>query len=107
MSADATVTLRRARAADAIAIKRVAQRDCAPVPHGDVFVAERDGRILAWVEHASGRIAADPFHPTADLVALLEVRRAQLATARPAEARPRGVVFFTGRRRRTAAATTG
>jgi hypothetical protein len=43
---------------------------------GPALVAERDGRILAALSVADGRAIADPFAPTADLVALLRLRAA-------------------------------
>jgi hypothetical protein len=52
-----------------------------PLPTaGPVLVAERDGQILAAYAPADGRAIADPFSPTADLVALLRLH----ATAAPA-----------------------
>ncbi|HET6505699.1 MAG TPA: hypothetical protein VFG42_02810 [Baekduia sp.] len=48
---------------------------------GPVLVAERDGRILAALSVADGRAIADPFAPTADLVALLRLRAAAESSA--------------------------
>ena len=54
-----------------------------PLPTaGPVLVAERDGQILAALSPADGRAIADPFSPTADLVALLRLHAtADTATA--------------------------
>jgi hypothetical protein len=71
------VTIRRAVAADARALERLAQLDCGRVPAGEVLVAEVGGELLAAVSVASGAVVADPFRRTADIVALLRVRAAQ------------------------------
>jgi hypothetical protein len=69
------------------------------------LVAERDGRILAALSVADGRAIADPFAPTADLVALLRLRAAADSSAATSRSAPRGVrellrrVGATARRR--------
>ena len=59
-------------------------------------MAEADSRMLAALPLGSGRPIADPFEPTSELVALLELRRLQIETAeagRPARAhRLRGLL---------------
>jgi hypothetical protein len=72
------VTVRYAVGDDDRALARLAQLDSASRPHGPSLVAESDTRILAALPLGSGRPIADPFEPTAELVALLEFRRAQL-----------------------------
>jgi hypothetical protein len=81
------LTLRIGRGEDAAAIARVAGRDSTSPPEHQVLVAEVDGSILAWIELATGRSAADPFHRTAHLVRLLELRACQLRPQRPAAIR--------------------
>ncbi len=65
------VTLRLATGSDGAALKRLAQRDCRPLPPGPHLVAERDGRIDAAISLASAEMVADPFLRTAELCELL------------------------------------
>lgn len=82
------VTLRCAEAADAAALKRLAELDSAAQLSGPVLlVADRDGVLLAAMALASGRVIADPFRPTAALVELLRARERQLRA--PARTRRR------------------
>src|SRR5690242_19451589 len=76
------VVIRPAYPDDAAALERLARLDSRRPLDGPVLVAERDGRLLAALGTATGRHIADPFSPTADLVALLEVRAADTARAR-------------------------
>ena len=66
-------TIRPARHGDSDALLRVAGRDCAAVPAGELLVAEQRGEILAALAPATGLAIADPFAPTADLVELLRL----------------------------------
>jgi hypothetical protein len=88
------ITIRSARPTDVDAIRRLAALDSRRVPGGDVLVGEVAGRIVA--AHGATGTVADPFLPTADVVALLRVRagRAERAAGRrrhllPHLARPR------------------
>jgi hypothetical protein len=72
------VTVRYAVGDDERALARLAELDSAAWPHGPALVAESGARIVAALPLGSGRAIADPFEPTAELVALLEFRRAQL-----------------------------
>jgi hypothetical protein len=72
------VTVRYAVGDDERALARLAQLDSASRLAGPALVAESGTRILAALPLGSGRAIADPFEPTAELVALLELRRAQL-----------------------------
>lgn len=76
-SMDALI-IRPAYPDDHAALERVARLDSRrPLSRrGPALVAERDGRILAALSVADGRAIADPFAPTADLVALLRLRAA-------------------------------
>lgn len=82
------VTIRRAFPDDAADLARLAALDSRRPLRGDVLLAERDGRILAALSPADGRAVADPFAPTADLVALLRVRAAPAARTTTARALP-------------------
>ena len=72
------VVIRSASAHDDDALAGLAQLDSALPLAGHVLVAEVGGRTVAALEVATGRSIADPFTPTIDLVALLEVRSARL-----------------------------
>jgi hypothetical protein len=69
-----TVTIRRAGSEDAVAIKLLAMLDSTAPLRGPVLVAESAGLVLAAISLEDGRVAADPFFPTADLVGLLRAR---------------------------------
>jgi hypothetical protein len=75
------ITVRRSTPADQRALERLAALDSAPTPSGPALVAVADSRMLAALPLGSGRPIADPFEPTAAVVALLELRAAQLAGA--------------------------
>jgi hypothetical protein len=75
---DTNVTVRHAHAGDAPALARLAALDSAHAPELPVLVAESGARLLAALPLGSGRLIADPFEPTAELVALLQLRAAQL-----------------------------
>lgn len=80
-----TLTIRRAVSADAEALRRLAQLDSAPTPGpAPMLIAEVAGELRAAVPLYGGRAIADPFHPTAELVALLTERMRQIAPRRPA-----------------------
>jgi hypothetical protein len=72
------IVVRRAEDADAEALARLAALDSARIPGGELLVAETDARLLAALPLGSGRPIADPFEPTAELVAMLELRARQL-----------------------------
>lgn len=95
-----SVTLRPCTEADGRALRPLTERDTArPLTEETVLVAERDGRLLAAVCLREGRVIADPFEPTAELVELLRLRAAQLRgegrprgpRARPLRSRPRAI----------------
>jgi hypothetical protein len=69
-----SVLIRAARGSDGPALARLAALDSAAVPAGELLVAEADGAIVAARSLSSGATVADPFRPTADVLALLAVR---------------------------------
>ena len=74
------VTVRRLDPfADHNALVRLAERDSAEVPRGELVGAEVDGSLVAAISLNNRRVIADPFEPTAGVRSLLEVRAAQLA----------------------------
>jgi hypothetical protein len=84
MYSASNLTVRPARLSDAPALERLAGLDSSAPPRGPALVAEADARILAALPLGSGRAIADPFEPTAAMVALLELRRNQLREAEAA-----------------------
>jgi hypothetical protein len=97
-STDALV-IRPAYPDDADALTRLARLDSQrPLGRSATLVAERDGRILAALSTADGRAIADPFAPTADLVALLRLRAAadSAAASRSALDGPAGLLRRAG-----------
>ena len=76
-----SVVIRPAYPDDATTLERLARLDSRRPLTGVVTVAERDGVLLAACA-ADGRMIADPFSPTADLVALLRVHALAPAAAR-------------------------
>lgn len=68
------VTVREANGADARALVRLAQLDSSTVPATPVIVAEVGGEIRAAASMRDGVAIADPFRPTAGLVAMLRMR---------------------------------
>jgi len=83
---EGSLAVRRGRPADAAELADLAALDSARALTGDTVVGEVDGRIVAAVSLHDGRVVADPFAPTADVV---EVLRLHTAGARSAKARPR------------------
>jgi hypothetical protein len=70
-----SVTIKLATEADTERIRRLAELDSKPAPHGDVLLAEVEGRLLAAIG-MDGNAIADPFERTGSVVKVL---RAQLA----------------------------
>jgi hypothetical protein len=75
------LTLRRSNAADRDALRRLAALDSSPAPTGDTLVAEHDGALVAAVTLDGRTAVADPFKPTASVIALLRAwsNQAQVA----------------------------
>ena len=71
-----SVLIRAARGSDGAALERLAELDSSRVPAGSLLVAEDDGRLVAAIASSTGQAIADPFLPTADVIALLELRAA-------------------------------
>ena len=75
------MVLRAARSTDETALRRLAALDSARPLRGTALVAEVDGRTVAALDLDDGRVVADPFERTADVVELLRVRAGRLRTA--------------------------
>ena len=78
-----SVSIRRAGPHDAPALHRLAALDSAAPLRGEVLVAEVDGEPRAALSLTDGACVADPFRPTAALVALLTLRREQMCAGEP------------------------
>lgn len=76
--ADVEIVIRLSRAEDERALERLAGLDSAAVPAAPMLVAEADGALRAALSLHDGAVIADPFHRTAQLVALLVARAQQL-----------------------------
>lgn len=73
------LTIRPAFGDDAVALERLAALDSSTVPRGDaLLVACVDGAVVAALRIEDEAAIADPFHPTAEIVALLALRARQL-----------------------------
>ena len=75
------IVIRTAAGADALVLSRLAALDSQAPPTGGALLVELDGAPRAALELATGRVVADPFHRTADLVALLRLRAERLRDA--------------------------
>jgi hypothetical protein len=65
-----SVTIKLSTEVDRERIRRLAELDSKPAPHGDVLVAEVNGRLIAAMG-MDGSVVADPFERTASVVRLL------------------------------------
>ena len=83
-----SVTIRRSSLSDLGSLALLASLDSARAPERPMLVAESGGRMLAAVPFNGGPAIADPFEPTAEIVALLELRATQIRDAAGGE-RPR------------------
>jgi hypothetical protein len=70
------ITIRSATSEDGADLVRLAQRDSSSVPAGRLLVADDGESILAALAVDSGRVIADPFEPTAELVEMMRIRAA-------------------------------
>jgi len=99
-----TLTIRMAVSDDATALSRLAQLDSARPPgSARMLVAEQGGELRAALPLDGGPAIADPFYPTADLVAVL-MKRARLLEPQP---RPRAWYWPFARAARAAAVPRG
>jgi hypothetical protein len=75
---DEPIALRLCRVDDQEALERLAQLEGRRLPAGSFVVADLAGTIVAALPLDGGAILADPFRPTARILALLELRAQQL-----------------------------
>jgi hypothetical protein len=76
------ITIRAARAEDMGELARVAARDTHELPAGRLLVAKVGSDVRAAISIDDGTIIADPFHRTAELVAMLKIRAGAVTRAR-------------------------
>ena len=84
-----TIAIRTATDSDRGALERLATLDSAPVPRGELLVAEVGGELVAATEITAGETIADPFRDTADLLELLALRADRLRHTPASRRRPR------------------
>jgi|RhiMethySRZTD1v2_1073278.scaffolds.fasta_scaffold2641300_2 hypothetical protein len=84
---DPTVVIRAARGSDGGALDELARVDSQRPLAGEVLLAEQDGVLVAAL--AGERVVADPFRPTADVVALLRLHAGRSGHAQGARPRIR------------------
>jgi len=83
------ITIRAARAEDMDELARVASRDTHELPEGTLLVATVGSDVRAAISLSDGMVIADPFHRTAELVAMLKIRAAGVRRVRRGEIAPR------------------
>jgi hypothetical protein len=83
------IVIRRSAPGDGPALNALAELDGRRWNGGPALVAEVDGWLRAALPLDGGRSFADPFEASAEAVALLELRSAQLETPQRARLRPR------------------
>jgi hypothetical protein len=77
----ATISIRHAHADETPVVRRLSYLDDQRPLRGDVLLAIVDDEPLAALSLQDGRVVADPFARTADLVALLRLRAERLVAA--------------------------
>ncbi len=92
MTSTEQLTIRPAHLGDEAVLDRLAQLDSARLTAGPHVIAERDGVAVAAISETDGSVVADPFQPTADVVAVLVEYQERRTAARTA-ARERQRVF--------------
>jgi hypothetical protein len=89
MTSSSTIAIRAASAEDSDVLKQLSELDSARPVSQPAVVALVDGRPVAAASLSDGRVVADPFTETADVVALLQARVGAFAPARGRRRRPR------------------
>jgi hypothetical protein len=80
------LVIRLAVRADETQLRRLAHMDSARPLSGQALIAEQGGSVIAALSLADGAAIADPFVASADAVAMLRVRAAQLSKSPAAAA---------------------
>jgi len=79
-----SVSIKFSTEADGERLRRLAELDSKRPPHGDVLMAEVNGRLLAAIG-MDGSVIADPFERTAPVVKLLRLQLAGKPARAPRE----------------------
>lgn len=66
---------------DSEALKRLAQLDTSTPIAGEALIASTRGKPAAAISLGDGRVTADPFQPTAQLVQALQLRKRSIEAA--------------------------
>jgi hypothetical protein len=98
MTSTSTIVLQHAAAEHDRALRDLSQLDSARAVTRPTLMAVVDGRLVAAASLHDGRIVADPFSESAEAVALLRVRAAELRS----DARRRTLLPRPGQGRRRA-----
>ena len=69
----AQVTIREAKAGDGDAVRRLAELDSGRPPAAPTLVAEVGGELRAAVSMIDGKVIADPFHHTQEVVSMMKI----------------------------------
>jgi hypothetical protein len=83
------LALRVAHDDEADVVRRIADLDDARTLSGEILLALLDGEPVAARSLSDGRVVANPFVRTADVVALLDIRASQLTAPDPRRRGPR------------------
>jgi hypothetical protein len=94
LHATPTIAIRPAHDDEADAVRRLARLDDSPPLDGDVLLGLVDGAAVAALSLTDGRVVANPFVRTAEVVTLLDMRASQLSPHRT----PRRLGFIPARR---------
>jgi hypothetical protein len=86
MFSSTAYVIRKASEADASDVWRVSLLDSQRPLEGPALVGEIDGKVAAAISLDTGRVVADPFRPTAELVTHLRMRASGILAA---DRRPR------------------
>jgi hypothetical protein len=86
-----SLVLRPATSADTADLERLAALDSARPLSGEVMLAHAEGEVRAAVSLETGRVVADPFYPSLELVPLLRAAAGGDAPRRRAWRRTRTV----------------
>ena len=89
MTNSSTIAFRTANADDSDLLQELSELDSQRPVSQPAVVALVDGRPVAAASLRDGRVVADPFTETADVVALLQARVSSFAPARARRRRPR------------------
>jgi hypothetical protein len=73
-----SVTIRHIGPGDVEALRKLSAMDSKRTPTGEILVADVGGELWAATSVDDRHTVADPFHPTRELVSLLQQRAGQL-----------------------------